>query len=886
MLNTAEPFHSSPSIAGYQIQKVIGEGGSSKVYLALDERLQRKVAIKVLKPKNQSDTDRALKEARALAQINHPNVIHIYDIIHQKDLVMLVMEYLQGTTLAKLQRQQVMSIEQKLGLLTQICDGVQAIHDAGILHADLKAENIWVTGQGTVKVLDLGISRSLKNNDTENGTNKSSPSFATPTALSPEQVKGEPLNVKSDIFTFGLLAFYLFAGRFPYPQHTRETFIHYLLNEKPDDAAHILPLLPKALINLLNSCLKTEPNKRPVNFVAVANQLRTIEQDMMNAQALEQVTELLDRNLYSPSASPEDSSKNSKKGRGHTPTKGLSRTQVFVALAIFSALLFIAFVSYQLWQEGRASSFIHSNENPRYVAVLRPKITEQETIAPQQRDIMIATIDDAIRQTLLGIKNIHLISRHETDGLSGSLKQIGQQVAATDIITTAINCTDYRCEITFDRVTSEHWSVVQQKQWFTHFGSAHAMYEEAKSFFLPIFPEANAQLAETQLAPIYITEQSYQEFIELIVDIHIKGNSNDANLKRLEQFITRDTPLFQAYENYRWLVLTLYDDKRDARYLENYRTLLDNAPPEYKNSVFYALDLFWIAIYQQDFTAAESAIALSEARQASIYQIKDLRATLNLKQGKYQQARELFEQLVSLRFDRSHLFNLALCHWYLGNIGETQNRLEQLLALFPNDYAANQLIASLYLTQGELERSIAAYEKILEQGGHSSDMNNLAIAYMLQRKYQRAKELAEKAIQESPNNTSLYLNLADVLHLLQLNDKAQSLYQEVIQRYEGKESLKSYLEKAQAYAHLNDPQAAIKSLNQANKLAPGNTEVAFVSALVFVLLNEPDFAIPKAEEALTGGIGEIWFELPWFDNLCQNQGYQQLFSRPLTCFKS
>ena len=176
------------TIENYRVHDVIGQGGMGVVYLAEDDRLQRQVAIKCINEHIADEvlTERLRHEAQLLAQLNHPNIVQVYDFIDNQDNLALVMEYVEGRTLRQYLRENLCDQKQKLLFLAQIADGLAAAHNAGIVHRDLKLDNILINRQGLLKLTDFGIAKSQDPNVT-NLTQHDAVSGSY-SAMSPEQI--------------------------------------------------------------------------------------------------------------------------------------------------------------------------------------------------------------------------------------------------------------------------------------------------------------------------------------------------------------------------------------------------------------------------------------------------------------------------------------------------------------------------------------------------------------------------------------------------------------------------------------------------------------------------------------------------------------------------
>src|SRR3989440_4791593 len=202
------------SIAHYQIIKKLGAGGMGEVYLALDTKLDRKVAIKVLQPDSLADEHlkkRLIREAQAVARLDHPNICAVYDINEADSFTFIVMQYIEGETLAEKMDLQPLELKTALAIAGQAAEGLAEAHAHGIVHRDLKPQNMMITPRGQLKILDFGLAKQMSSSDTVDydaptATLLSKPGHVVGTMpyMSPEQLQGEPLDASSDIFSLGV----------------------------------------------------------------------------------------------------------------------------------------------------------------------------------------------------------------------------------------------------------------------------------------------------------------------------------------------------------------------------------------------------------------------------------------------------------------------------------------------------------------------------------------------------------------------------------------------------------------------------------------------------------------------------------------------------------
>ncbi|MFI4871963.1 MAG: serine/threonine-protein kinase, partial [Phycisphaerales bacterium JB061] len=266
---------SAPTTVGpYEILGEIGRGGMGIVYRATDRRLGRDVAIKALPDQVAHDPDRLerfQREARSLAQINHPNIAGIFGVEEQDGRHYLVLEFVDGATLSERLDAGALPIEDTIQVGTQIASAIEAAHDAGIVHRDLKPDNIKVTPEGRIKVLDFGLAKTentsaLSTGNTETASirqDATAPGVILGTAayMSPEQVRGRHIDKRTDLWAFGVIIYEMLTGIGPFRGDTATDSIGAVLHKEID--YELLPkTTPAPLIRLIQRCLTRDREHR------------------------------------------------------------------------------------------------------------------------------------------------------------------------------------------------------------------------------------------------------------------------------------------------------------------------------------------------------------------------------------------------------------------------------------------------------------------------------------------------------------------------------------------------------------------------------------------------------------------------------------------------
>jgi len=267
----------------YEIVEPLGASGMGEVYKAWDTRLNRSVAIKVLSPKWAADIARRqefLQEARAACALNHPNVTAIHDIGIDNNRDYIVMEYVRGKTLDTFIPPTGMRFSELLKVAIQLADGVSAAHAVGIIHGDLKASNILISENGLVKILNFGLAKLVDHSKVaEERANSDAANPIGDTAyMSPEQAKGESIDVRSDIFSFGAVLYEMATHRHAFSGKSRAEMIAALIGQEPEGLRNIARGLPHEFDQIVMRCLRKEPAKRHQHMSDVRSLLEDLQE--------------------------------------------------------------------------------------------------------------------------------------------------------------------------------------------------------------------------------------------------------------------------------------------------------------------------------------------------------------------------------------------------------------------------------------------------------------------------------------------------------------------------------------------------------------------------------------------------------------------------------
>ncbi|MCA1556911.1 MAG: UvrD-helicase domain-containing protein [Acidobacteria bacterium] len=281
-------------IAHYRILEPIGSGGMGAVFKALDEKLHRIVALKMLTPEAVADKDRRrrfLQEARAASSLNHPHILTVFEIGEADGHPYMAMEYLEGETLRQKIDARKLSLAEALDIAIQVAEGLSKAHEQGLVHRDLKPENLIISPEGYAKILDFGLAKLVEKRRAHFSANSTAKTLmqvntqagtimGTINYMSPEQLSGQRVDLRSDIFSFGIVLYETVTGRCPFHNENKIDTMHAILHEEPPAPYVVKRGLPLELERILSRALKKEPKERYQKIKELAADLKALKRDV------------------------------------------------------------------------------------------------------------------------------------------------------------------------------------------------------------------------------------------------------------------------------------------------------------------------------------------------------------------------------------------------------------------------------------------------------------------------------------------------------------------------------------------------------------------------------------------------------------------------------
>ena len=282
------------TLKNYRLDRLLGQGGMGMVYRAYDTRLHRPVAVKLLSTELTADEERKqrlLQEARAAARISHPTIAQIFNVDEEEGATFIVMELVEGKTVRELVQNRELDLLGTIDVALQIAEGLARAHEQGIVHRDIKPANVMLTPDARVKILDFGLAKLLDRgkgpgptgtlvlDEAQVAQTQSGMVMGTPAYMSPEQVRGVPVDSRADIFSLGVLLFEMATGRSPFQRENFMDSLHAVAFDEAPPMNSLQAHIPDGLQRIVSRCLKKRPEDRYPDARLLVEDLRLLRRD-------------------------------------------------------------------------------------------------------------------------------------------------------------------------------------------------------------------------------------------------------------------------------------------------------------------------------------------------------------------------------------------------------------------------------------------------------------------------------------------------------------------------------------------------------------------------------------------------------------------------------
>jgi serine/threonine protein kinase/tetratricopeptide (TPR) repeat protein len=753
----------SQSINQYKIISPIGAGGMGEVYLAEDTRLKRRVALKFLPAhliEDKQHLRRFEQEAQAVAALSHPNLCVIHEVVEAEDgRQCIVMEYVEGITLRERIAEHPMKIDEALDVAIQVASALSAAHAAGIVHRDIKLENIMLRRDGYVKVLDFGIAKLTEHQpsstDSEAATKtlfKTSPGMliGTVSYMSPEQARGLPVDARTDLWSLGVVLYEVVSGQQPFTGTTQTDVIISIVEREPVPLSECVTGVPTELERIVKRALTKDREKRYPTADELLADLKSLRQGAIKSE--------LGRSTH---AIPTKSSTELKPRQVSTTgfASGLkhSRTPIVVALI---ALLIIAGLVSSRFLRSRQSSTTAPSTQIKSLAVL-PMVNPS---ADPAQDYFADGMTETLIAGLAKIGALRVISRPSVMQYKGTIKplhEVASELNVDAIVKGTVERSGDRMHVTMQLIQlpgdRELWSATYDRDLRDIVALQNDVARGVgEAIQVKLTPQEQLRLAKTN----QVNPTAYDYFLRGRYYLnHQTKADNETAIEMLDRAVIAD-PNFAAAQAelaqacvWRLFLFTPDEKKWEVKAFV---------------AVSKALDL--------DPDLAEAHLARGRLLWTPANRFPHDRAI-----QEYRRALDLNPSLDEARNQ------LALVYGHVGLLDEALHELDTAVSINPSNTLARFRIGEMLLFKGKYEQALAAWDNVPHEANPALVGHQIALALFNLGRKQEASETIQKFLRDYPeDNRGLYTSLEALLAASEgQTDKAEEKINLAIKRGKG-----------------------------------------------------------------------------------------------------
>ncbi len=675
-MGSATADATEPQLEGYKILSRLSTGGMGEVYLAEDPKLHRKVAIKVLTPEWADDPDRLQRfqwEARVLAKLNHPNIVTIYSVEEESELHYLTMELVEGKTLSDLIPAKGLPLERIFEIAVPLADALAAAHDRDIIHRDLKPGNVMVSRDGRVKVLDFGLAKRHPDGDAEEASElgaeqpvtRDGQMLGTIPYMAPEQLQGETVDHRADIFSLGIILFEMCTGERPFQGKTWGDLASSILRDQPSSVTVLNAALPRHLGRIIRHCLEKEPQRRFQTALDLRNELEALQREL-HAEELSAIHSRTGIQILRP------------RRRNHEKWVALAATLVIVA-----ALAVLVWGRFLRRDEpasppGRPPPFEVTSDKKRIV------VLPLENLGPAEDAYFAAGITEEITSRLASVSALQVISRttalhyEQTDK---TVQEIGRDLGVDYLLEGTVRWSTDAVGASRVRVTPQLIRVADDTHvWSTRYDRViDDIFEVQSEIAIAVIAQLDVALLEPERQALVARKptenvdayQAYLRGMGFTSRRDPRAGNWELAVEQLERAVELDPGFALAYadlsEVHSLMVHWIIDDSEErldmARVAVDQALALDPDLPQAHRALGYYY--YW---GYQDYEAALAEFAIAARDLPNDRELLEGISYIRRRQGRWQEAAVQLEKALALN-PRSP--------WLASALGRTYTRMRR-----------------------------------------------------------------------------------------------------------------------------------------------------------------------------------------------------------------
>lgn len=707
-------------LENYRIDTRIGSGGMGDVFRAFDQENGRWVALKAIRADSAGDHERRRRfrrEASAVARLDHPSIVKLFELLETENGEILVMELVEGETLALRLQRSPLPADRAMEIARDIAAGLAEAHRNGIIHRDLKAENIMIAPDGRAKILDFGLAKGLLT-DTESQLTADGVLMGTTRAMSPEQARGHVLDPRSDLFSLGSLLYEMATSVSPFAGGNSLQTLKRICTYRQPSARDLRPDLPEALSDFIDHLLEKNPDHRPRNANEVLSRLDQIlagqppgersPTDLEHSSAFETTfyegldPEAIAARTASAEVDTGDMTQVEEPPLEPLPAMDISppeaevlppavaaarpswHLETLVGLGVLGALLLAA------W--GFLGSPRTAKDSALYLAIPHPTVegAKGREIAALASAIHLATIRDLYQR-----QGLFLIPEAALEGLTGSPAEIARAVAADEVLETRVACESTSCRVQLQRIRGHDGERIWTQDLTVPPGAFRSLDSAVRNQLDRAFDEAPHRPGAS-FDPS-LPGQAFERLVGLQAERREARSLQDQTrlLRRLQTLRRRwpgllETPLLEAE-----VARQAYRESGEAKHLDQALAVLDHAERLSPGDPRIAALRFQLAFDGDRLGLAESSLEALQEAEGNTVRAQQHRAQLLEHRGQPRRALELLRRAVERRPGWHNLYELAAMEWRQGEIEAARRHGRQALDLAPDLAEIRKLMALL-----------------------------------------------------------------------------------------------------------------------------------------------------------------------------------------------
>jgi serine/threonine-protein kinase len=851
----------------YRIEALLGQGGMGRVYKAYDKDLDRLVAIKVVRQGMMGEADalkRFKQELLLASKISHKNILRIHDMGEVGDVKFISMAYVEGQDLHQiLQETPKLPFARMVKFATQLAEALAAAHAEGVVHRDLKPQNILLNKDDQIFVSDFGLAKSFEQGAV--AMTRTGAFLGTPRYMSPEQVEGKPADQRSDIYSFGLILYEMSTGDVPFTGESTLKVMYQRIQEKPKSPKLLNPSLPPWFVRIIMRCLEKDPTARYQSAYEILA-------DLQGAKSTASISRTVQIQI------PEFS-----QHRWVWPVVGVAGLLI-LALAIPSARHLILGI-------GSKSSSSFSGVPPlsegKFVAVLPFRVLGDA----ESLDYVAEGLNEALSAKLFQLKDLRLASDTAVAKVSDKdpLPKIARALGVNLIVQGMLqgNADKMRIIVNLEDVADG------KRMWSQEFSGVAkdlmTIEDQVSSQLIAALPvkATDEELARAAARP---TENEDADDLYLRGRQALKGpervKAAESAIGYFQQAVQKDPAFALAYTGLADASLLMYTNKKDTFWAQKALGAAQRAEQlkEDLPEVHFSLG----SVYQQTGKFSEAIAELKRGLQLAPNSDSGYvrLGTAYMQNGQKEEAIAAYKKAIEVNpyYWVLHL-ELGTAYFSTGENEKALDELKRVTELEPDNVTGWNNLANVYERMGRYPDSIPAYQKSIELSPTWLGYCNLGYVYTVLKQYPQAIEALEKSVQLGPNQEACVGNLADAYRYSGQKDKAKAAYEKAIAlAYQDLQvnprSTMALGDLAEYYAKKGEAARGMEFIQRARVIDKEDVELMSTQAVVESLSNKPAEALRTLRDVLAKGypVREVESN-PEFESLQSRPDFQALIKQ-------